>query len=325
MATVTVGTPHPIAWQRLSSDPDLASGNIIEWANVVGGIETDVEVFTDARYSAALSVTSFDWRVYDGVEWGEWATETIADATNTYEYSLTPAIQSSTDFSPETGTMNQNEVSMEEGLILSSVLTEDFGVGAFNQYEYEVNSPLSVVSSLSGDEGDVTLNEWEFSFDSAILVATAIINSEGNSGGAQFVEGILKIRPFEFLPSQESRFLPRNPLLVGDLLPGSSNQIGIKLVSEQGGVDTSADLTNVTQVRILIGGRYLIDQVQGEIPANLEWGAEYPGVLFINPQAILMSGFAPGTYTLRIEVFVGGEPDYFVFPSDGDSYIKLSL
>lgn len=139
------------------------------------------------------------------------------------------------------------------------------------------------------------------------------------------MEGVLKVRPFEFIPSQESRFLPRNPLLVGDLLPGSSNQMGIKLVSEQAGVESDADLTNVTQVRIVIGGRYLIEQVQGSLPAYIEWGAGDPGVLFINPQAILMTGFNPGTYSLRVEVFVGGEPDYFVFPSEGDSYIKLSL
>lgn len=325
MATVTIGTPYPITWQRLFPDPDLVSGNIIEWANVVGGVEANVEVFTDARYSVALSVTSFDWRVYDGVEWGAWATETIADATNAYEYALTATIQSSTDLPPETGTMNQNEFSMVSSATFSSTLSEEYGVGAFNQHEYELTTAISVVSSLSGDEGDVTLNEFEFYFSSAIQTTTNLTNSEGNSGGAQFMEGVLKVRPFEFIPSQESRFLPRNPLLVGDLLPGSSNQMGIKLVSEQAGVESDADLTNVTQVRIVIGGRYLIEQVQGSLPAYIEWGAGDPGVLFINPQAILMTGFNPGTYSLRVEVFVGGEPDYFVFPSEGDSYIKLSL
>lgn len=80
---VDVGTPHPIIAERLSTTPDLASGNQIEWANVVGGTAADVVVLPDGRFSVAPGVQSFQFRVWDSADatWSAYATQTIVSAT----------------------------------------------------------------------------------------------------------------------------------------------------------------------------------------------------------------------------------------------------
>jgi hypothetical protein len=350
MATVVIVTPYPTTSERLFPSPDLATGNTVEWTNVVGGVEADVEVYDDGRYSAAPGVTSFDWRVSDG-EWGAWATQTIVDLTNTYEHSMSSGVVSGSQLTADTGVMNYNEHSLDSGISSSTSTSEDFGSGSANQYDYSINTALTIITSLDSDEGDaalnqndhtmsstvsgvatfdsdsggVILNEYEFSFPVTLTLTSALPGAEGNSGGQQFMDGILLVRPFEFIPAQESRFLPRNPSLLGDLLPGSSNQLAIKLVTQVDGVESPADLSSATQVRVVIGDRYLISQVAGEIPVDLEWGVDEPGVIFINPQLILDGGFAPGTYSVRVEVFLDGEPDYFVFPTDTAVFLTLSL
>lgn len=80
---VNVGTPHPDLSQRLTTSPDLASGDQIEWANVVGGSISDVTVYPDGRWLAAQGVQSFQFRVWDvsDATWSDYATQTVVSAT----------------------------------------------------------------------------------------------------------------------------------------------------------------------------------------------------------------------------------------------------
>lgn len=63
---------------RLTSSPDLATGDQIEWSNVVGSGMTiaDVTVFADGTFNFTPGVESFDFRVHNQTEgWG--AVETV--------------------------------------------------------------------------------------------------------------------------------------------------------------------------------------------------------------------------------------------------------
>lgn len=344
MATVVIVTPYPVPSQRLHPDPDLATGHTIEWANVMGGVEADVQVLDDGRFSSEPAVTAFDWRVNDGVEWGAWATQTIVDATNTYEYSLDSAIQTGTSLGGETGTMNQNEYSLDSAIQVTAGSGVDFGVGAFNQYEYSLTAVLvtaysssedvgtlnqneySLVSglvsgtALDGDAGGVALNEYEYTLTSSILGVSSMTYSQGVAEVHPFMNSILLIRPPEFDPAEASRFLKRNPRMLGVFLPGSSNQIQIQLLVEDAGVEADADLTDVTRIRLRLGSRYLLDQQANVSPEHLEWLPT--GEVYINPQSLLAADYSPGTYRMQLEVFVA-ENDFYVFPSDADCYLTI--
>lgn len=88
--SVVVTTPNANTTIRLVSSPDLATGNIIAWANVVGGELSDVSVNPDGTWSATSGVSSFDWRVFDGTEWGEWATQYIeVEGANQNSHAMT--------------------------------------------------------------------------------------------------------------------------------------------------------------------------------------------------------------------------------------------
>lgn len=65
---------------RLTSTPDLAPGDQVEWSNVIGGTIADVTVFDDGSFSSSPGVTAFDFRVNDGSGWGASQTQTINDA-----------------------------------------------------------------------------------------------------------------------------------------------------------------------------------------------------------------------------------------------------
>mgnify|MGYP000957642709 CR=1 FL=1 len=63
---------------RLTSTPDLAAGDQIEYYGATGGtIPTDVTVNSDGTYDVSSSVTAFVFRVNNGAGWGTAATETI--------------------------------------------------------------------------------------------------------------------------------------------------------------------------------------------------------------------------------------------------------
>lgn len=82
-AYVNLGTPHPDTTQRLVTSPDLVSGDQVEIANVVGGTIADVTVLPDGRWTAAQSVQSFQFRVWDqsDASWSDYATQTIVTGT----------------------------------------------------------------------------------------------------------------------------------------------------------------------------------------------------------------------------------------------------
>src|SRR3990167_2303769 len=320
MATVVIVTPYPVPSQRLHPDPDLATGHIIEWANVVGGVEADVQVLDDGRFSSEPAVTAFDWRVNDGGEWGAWATQTIVDATNNNEYSLDSAIQvtagSGVDFG--VGAFNQYEYSLTAVLVTAYSSSED--VGTLNQNEYSLVSGLVSGTALDGDAGGVALNEYEYTLTSSILGVSSMTYSQGVAEVHPFMNSILLIRPPEFDPAEASRFLKRNPRMLGVFLPGSSNQIQIQLLVEDAGVEADADLTDVTRIRLRLGSRYLLDQQANVSPEHLEWLPT--GEVYINPQSLLAADYSPGTYRMQLEVFVA-ENDFYVFPSDADCYLTI--
>lgn len=62
---------------RITATPDLASGDQVEWSNVVGGTISDVTVNADASFVASSGVISFDVRVNDGTGWGTYATQLL--------------------------------------------------------------------------------------------------------------------------------------------------------------------------------------------------------------------------------------------------------
>lgn len=67
--------------QKLTAISALASGDQIEWTNVVGasGVSTDVTVYADHTVSWESGVTQFDVRAYDNTakEWSAFVTQTI--------------------------------------------------------------------------------------------------------------------------------------------------------------------------------------------------------------------------------------------------------
>lgn len=78
MSTVTLGTLAAASY-RLTSDPDLQSGWVVEWGYVVGGDETQVTIYSDGSYRAHRSVTEFKFRVNSGSGYGDWATVLITE------------------------------------------------------------------------------------------------------------------------------------------------------------------------------------------------------------------------------------------------------
>lgn len=66
---------------RITATSDIASGDQVEWSNVVGGVIGDVTVNPDGSFNAASGVTSFDVRVNDGTGWGTVGTQTTAPDT----------------------------------------------------------------------------------------------------------------------------------------------------------------------------------------------------------------------------------------------------
>lgn len=87
-AYVVIDEPHPDPDVRIESDPDLESGDQIEY-DTVGG---KVEVFDDGTFTVDdETVTEFDFRVHDGIEWGDWGTVTIEidDGTTPDPFSFT--------------------------------------------------------------------------------------------------------------------------------------------------------------------------------------------------------------------------------------------
>lgn len=138
---------------RLETSPDMASGDQLEWSNVVGGAIGDVTVNNDGTYTAAAAVTAFDFRVHNQTEgWGSIATQTVGtdnnaptitnttlpDADRTQAYSETLAATGDT---PITWSIELGE--LPDGLSLNSstgeisgtpttVETQTFTVGATN-------------------------------------------------------------------------------------------------------------------------------------------------------------------------------------------------
>lgn len=77
---VNIGTPNTTADNRLTATPDLASGDQVEYGDIVG--TGAVTVFDDGTFSADSGVTSFDFRVWTtGDGWGSVATQTLSSAT----------------------------------------------------------------------------------------------------------------------------------------------------------------------------------------------------------------------------------------------------
>jgi hypothetical protein len=70
-----------VSGQKLTAIPVLASGDQVEWTNVVGGsfVSTDVTVYDDHTVSWVNGVYQFDVRYYDNTakEWSAWVTQTI--------------------------------------------------------------------------------------------------------------------------------------------------------------------------------------------------------------------------------------------------------
>jgi hypothetical protein len=70
-----------VSGQKLTAIPVLASGDQVEWTNVVGGsfVSTNVTVYDDHTVSWVNGVYQFDVRYYDNTakEWSAWVTQTI--------------------------------------------------------------------------------------------------------------------------------------------------------------------------------------------------------------------------------------------------------
>ena len=73
---VNIGTPNTTASNRLTASPDIASGDQVEWGNIVG--TGSVTVLDDGTFVADVGVAAFDFRVFTtGDGWGSVATQTI--------------------------------------------------------------------------------------------------------------------------------------------------------------------------------------------------------------------------------------------------------
>ncbi len=71
-----------VGGQKLTAIPTLASGDQVEWTNVIGVsgyVSTDVTVYADHTVSWVNGVSGFDVRYYDNTakEWSAWVTQTI--------------------------------------------------------------------------------------------------------------------------------------------------------------------------------------------------------------------------------------------------------
>jgi hypothetical protein len=78
---VDIVDPDEEAENRLEGDPDLETGDQVQWGDVVGTDvdETDVTVNADGSWEASEDVESFDFRIWDANDstWGAWATQTV--------------------------------------------------------------------------------------------------------------------------------------------------------------------------------------------------------------------------------------------------------
>lgn len=88
--TTGVASDGAVSWQhvgeylRLASAPDLEAGDQIAVNNVVGGTVSSVTVDQSALFAVAEGVTAFDFGVWDGTEWGAFATQTISPYLTAY-------------------------------------------------------------------------------------------------------------------------------------------------------------------------------------------------------------------------------------------------
>ena len=70
---VTVGTPNPLLYNRLSATPDIANGDQLSWENLGG----NVSVFPDGIFWTSNSVYRFQFEVWTTDGWGSLATQEI--------------------------------------------------------------------------------------------------------------------------------------------------------------------------------------------------------------------------------------------------------
>lgn len=75
------GTPATTGSERITAVPDLDGTEQLEVSNVVGGSISDVTLYSNATWSAAEGVTSFDVRAHNGTEWGSVATQDLTPDT----------------------------------------------------------------------------------------------------------------------------------------------------------------------------------------------------------------------------------------------------
>jgi len=77
---VTIGTPNTTSSSRITSTPDLASGDIVEVVSVTGGAITDVLLNNDGTFDASSSVTQFTCRVWSATDftWGSAAAQILS-------------------------------------------------------------------------------------------------------------------------------------------------------------------------------------------------------------------------------------------------------
>jgi hypothetical protein len=75
------GTPAATGTERITAIPDLDGTEQLEVSNVVGGSISDVTLYSNATWSAAEGVTSFDVRAHNGTEWGSVATQDLTPDT----------------------------------------------------------------------------------------------------------------------------------------------------------------------------------------------------------------------------------------------------
>lgn len=85
---VNIAAPLAAAEDRITSTPDIADGDQVEWSNVVGGSIGDVTVNSDGSFVVAEAVTAFDVRVNDGTGWGDYATQSMTPAGSRYTYNV---------------------------------------------------------------------------------------------------------------------------------------------------------------------------------------------------------------------------------------------
>lgn len=75
------GTPATTGSERITAVPDLDGTEQLEVSNVVGGSISDVTIYSNATWSAADGVTSFDVRAHNGSVWGAVGTQDLTPDT----------------------------------------------------------------------------------------------------------------------------------------------------------------------------------------------------------------------------------------------------